>query len=103
MEFRIEYAARVHHDLDSIYQYIAKRSGSHETAANWCAKITDHILTLRTFPTRCATAPENKNADEHVYHTFVGVYRIIFSVDSSTVRILHIRHGGRLPADKEIT
>ena len=97
MEYKINYAPRVCEDLDAIHSYIEERSST-EKADHWCLKITDQINNLQRFPSRCPIAPENAFVDEEIRHTFVGEYRIIFVVDSSSVQILHIRHGKRLPA-----
>ncbi|MDP8925057.1 MAG: type II toxin-antitoxin system RelE/ParE family toxin [Chloroflexota bacterium] len=55
------------------------------------------IQTLADFPRRCPLACENDDFDVEVRQRLHGDYRILFTVDGGTVRILHVRHGARRP------
>ncbi|MGO4883492.1 MAG: type II toxin-antitoxin system RelE/ParE family toxin [Bryobacteraceae bacterium] len=62
-------------------------------------RLEDAISSLAEFPRRCPLAPENTSFPFEVRHLLYGskphVYRILFTIQGNTVRVLHIRHGRR--------
>lgn len=67
-------------------------------AAKWLRGIKDKILELETFPESHAVAPENGAFEVEIRQLLFGrrtPWRIFFTIDDSTVRVLHVRHGSR--------
>lgn len=56
---------------------------------------------LSDYPQRCPLAPESDAFDVHIQQLLYGRrrhrYRVLFTIQGKTVRILHIRHGARKP------
>ena len=82
-------------DVEDVFRWIARRSP--ERARVWREGVFQAVRTLADFPRRCSLAHENDDFDVEVRHLLYGDYRILFTIDSGTVRILHIRHGARRP------
>jgi len=61
----------------------------------------DAIASLAEFPRRCTLAPESKMFAQEVRHLLYGrkphTYRVLFTIQGSSVYVLHIRHGRREP------
>ena len=66
-----------------------------EVAQTWYLDIIEAIESLKTFPARCAHAPEDQFFEEEIRQLLRGKYRILFEIDDETVRILHVRHSAR--------
>ncbi|MBL6929518.1 MAG: type II toxin-antitoxin system RelE/ParE family toxin [Rhodospirillales bacterium] len=67
-------------------------------AAKWLAGIRDKILGLETLPSSHAVAPESDAFDCDIRQLIFGrgtPWRIFFTIDGSTVRVLHVRHSNR--------
>ena len=67
-------------------------------AAKWLDGIRDTILGLETLPESHAVAPESEAFDCEIRQVRFGrgaPWRIFFTIDGSTVQILHVRHGSR--------
>ena len=68
-------------------------------ASDWFLALEDAIESLANMPLRCALAPENTEFPFEVRQLLYGrpphVYRILFTIETSTVYVLHIRHGRR--------
>ena len=67
-------------------------------AVKWLAGIREKILGLATLPESHARAPESAAFDCDVRQVLYGrgtPWRIFFTVDGNTVRVLHVRHGNR--------
>ena len=82
-------------ELDHAYRHIA--ADAPERAVRWRKQLLKKVQSLKTFPDRCPKAPEATSLGEDIRHLLVGKYRIIFVIETSTVTILHIRHGAMLP------
>lgn len=67
----------------------------------WYLALEEAIASLAEFPERCLVAPENSAFPFEVRQLLYGhtphVYRILFTIESKTVYVLHIRHGRRQP------
>jgi len=70
---------------------------SPEYAARWRHGIQTKMNSLSAFPLRNAIKYTKEQAGREVRETYFGVYRILYTVDSSTVAILTVRHGARRP------
>ena len=84
-------------DLDEAYQWIRDRTP--EAAARWFDGFVEALHSLRTNPERCGLAPENDAVRPEIrqilYGRRNGVFRALFTVVGSDVRVLHIRHAAR--------
>ena len=57
---------------------------------------------LSELPQRCPIAPENDEVEsDEIRQCIFGDYRILFTVTSNHVFVLHVRHGRRRFATKE--
>lgn len=82
-------------DLEATYVRIA---GDAPLAADkWYAECTAAIYSLAENPERCPIAPENDLVDVEIRHLIHGSHRIIFTIQTDKVRILHVRHAARRP------
>lgn len=67
-------------------------------AEKWLASVRDAILGPETMPESHALAPESAAFAAEIRQVLHGGgnrWRIFFSVQGSTVRVLHVRHGSR--------
>ncbi len=67
-------------------------------AGQWLDGIRTAILGLDTLPTSHALASENDAFSEDIRQLLFGTgkrWRIFFTVEKSTVYVLHVRHGSR--------
>lgn len=67
-------------------------------AAQWLGAIRDKILGLETLPQSHALAPESGDFDREIRQLLFGrgtPWRIFFTIEGSSVHILHVRHGRR--------
>lgn len=84
-------------DLDEAYQWIRERAP--EAAAHWFNGFVEALNSLTAYPERCGLAPENDAVEPEIrqllYGRRSGVYRALFTITGSEVRVLHIRHAAR--------
>ena len=85
-------------DIDEAYQWLARQDP--EAAVRWYNQLIEVIYSLDAFPERCPLAPEAKFDKAEIREIFHGrrhhKYRILFTVASDRVHVLHVRHGARL-------
>jgi len=100
MAFRVETSAQAESDANSILEWLLSEHAG-ETGIRWFLALDDAIASLAAFPKRCPLAPETARFPFEVRQLLYGrkphVYRILFTVEDDTVKILHIRHGQRKP------
>jgi toxin ParE1/3/4 len=86
-------APRAEADLDDIWLYVAKESGSMNAATRLIDSITDRFLFLASFP----SAGRARDLDFGVgCRSFpVGEYIIIYCVEDQDIFILRVVHGRR--------
>ena len=86
-------------DMEAAFLLIAEQNPA--AAVCWLAGLEAAVQSLSTLPERCPLAPESDFFSEEIrqliYGRRNGRYRVLFTVRGGTVRILHIRHGARLP------
>jgi plasmid stabilization system protein ParE len=97
-EYDIVFAPSAYEDLDEILEWLSDEAP--EKVSEWYAAIKAHIQTLSHLPERCPFAPENglwgnDELRQLLFQAYPSKYRIIFTVATSSVRILNIRHGAR--------
>ncbi len=98
MAYRVEIADTAEREIEDVVLDIM--AVSPHRAKPWFSGLRTKIGTLRTFPARCALAPEKVHFDEEIRHLLYGrkpsQYRILFTISSpDLVVILHVRHGAR--------
>jgi plasmid stabilization system protein ParE len=100
MTFRVETTAAAEQDADAILGWLLSEHAG-DTGMRWFLALQDAITSLAEFPERCPVAPESAVFPFEVRHLVYGktrhVYRILFTIEDTTVYVLHIRHGRRQP------
>ncbi len=80
-------------DLMAAYRYAYERAPIQST--DWLERFQASISSLSNHPQRCALARENGKVDAEIREFHFGhkpyVFRVLFSVDGKTVRVLRIR------------
>ncbi|MGC2660889.1 MAG: type II toxin-antitoxin system RelE/ParE family toxin [Bryobacteraceae bacterium] len=98
MAFEVKYSARAEKDLDDILGWLLAQ-GAGETGLRWFEGLRKAVGTLTDLPQRCLLARENDSVPFEMRQLLYGrrphVYRILFTIEGSTVSILRIRHGRR--------
>ena len=86
-------APRVELDLDDIWLYVARESGSIDVANRLIDAITDRFVSLASFP----LMGRSREADLGPgYRSLpVGEYVIVYCVENQDVLILRVVHGRR--------
>lgn len=96
-EYRIILQPEALEGMNSAYEFIAEQSP--DRAYEWANGLMDAIESLKTFPGRCAFAPENEFFPQEIRHLLYGkgraIYRILFTISGDTFSVLHIRHGAQ--------
>ncbi len=86
-------AHRAEADLDDIWLYVAKETGSIEIANRLIDTITDRFFTLARFPCIGRSREEDFGPG---YRSFpVGEYVIVYCVENEEVLVLRVVHGRR--------
>jgi toxin ParE1/3/4 len=86
-------APRAEADLDDIWLYVAKESGSIEISNHVIDTITDRFLVISDFP-RIGRSRESDFGPG--YRSFaVGEYVIVYCIDNEDALILRVVHGRR--------
>jgi plasmid stabilization system protein ParE len=96
MKYRVVLHRLALEDLESAYEWVARNAPV--TAAQWLDRFQDALLTLESFPQRQPLARENRKVDVELREFLFGksdVFRVIFTIDGDTVRILRIRRSQR--------
>jgi plasmid stabilization system protein ParE len=95
MAYRVDITQRAECDLDRLYLTI--EADSSEQARVWFNGLERTVLSLDEHPARGAPIPEGGALRHLLYGRKGHRYRIIYAIDdaSSTVTVLHIRHGAR--------
>ncbi len=100
MTFRVELSAQAENDTDAILNWLLSHHAG-DAGIRWFMALEEAIASLGTLPARCPLALENARFPFEVRQLLYGrkphVYRILFTIDGDTVKILHIRHARRRP------
>jgi plasmid stabilization system protein ParE len=84
-------------DAEAIYRRIIKEAPL--SGSRWYGKLIETLHSLDRFPERGQAITSLSRSNLLVRRILFGrkpnVYRIYYSVEDDTVRILHIRHGAR--------
>ncbi|MBA3312940.1 MAG: type II toxin-antitoxin system RelE/ParE family toxin [Planctomycetaceae bacterium] len=97
MEYRIIVQRFAREDLERAYLYAARNAP--ETAARWLDRFQADLRTLETNPDRCPLAKEHGKVEVELREFLFGkkpyVFRVVFTIDGETVRVLRIRRAQR--------
>ena len=100
MTFRVEITAEAERDADAIFEWLLSQHAG-DTGIRWFNALAQAIESLAKFPERCSLAAESSLFQFEVRQLFYGhapySYRILFTIETDTVYVLHIRHGRRQP------
>jgi toxin ParE1/3/4 len=91
MDHRI--APRAAADLDNIWLYVARDSGSVEIASKLIDSITDQFLLLARYPRLGRARDEDFGVGSR--SLAVGEYVVVYCVEAEAVLILRVAHGRR--------
>jgi toxin ParE1/3/4 len=86
-------APRAELDLDDIWFYVAKESGSIEIANRLISSMTDRFVLLASFPYMGRSRDEDFGLGCRSFA--VGEYVIVYCVEADDVLILRVAHGRR--------
>lgn len=104
MAFRVEISAQAERDAEEILDWLLSQHAG-DAGIRWFLAMEEAIASLAEFPKRCSLAPENARFPFEVRQLLYGnkphIYRILFTIDVETVKILHIRHARRRPLRKQ--
>lgn len=97
MSYRVVLQQRALDDLDEAYRWAAEQAP--QTATRWLDRFQAAIELLSENPQRCSRAKEDAEVDLELRELLFGhrpnVFRVIFALDGSTVRVLRIRRAQR--------
>lgn len=96
MTFRVIIEEQAAQDIAEYGRWILAH-GSESGAERWIAGIETAIGKLATFPKRCSLAPETSAFDREIRQLMYQSHRVLFTVEATSVHVLHVRHGARLP------
>lgn len=99
MNFKVEFTYQAETDADIAYDWIFKKSPTN--AYNWFEGLLQAIDNLHYLPERCPIAPESEEVGQEIRQLLYGKFRILFSIESQTVFVLHVRHGAQQYLSKE--
>jgi plasmid stabilization system protein ParE len=95
--YHVQLTARAEADLDEILQGIQAQAST--VLASWHSRMMSQIQTLSRLPHRCSIASEASDVGcelrELLFGKRRGCYRILFTIGSDTVTVLHIRRAAR--------
>ena len=94
--YRVIVTPRAEDDISKAYEWLKAERPRY--AEVWLDGIRERILGLDTLPESHALAPESAAFDRDVRQLLFGrgtPWRIFFTIEGSTVRIVHVRHGRR--------
>src|SRR5437588_9183854 len=97
MKFEVIVQPSAQAEMEAAYVSLARRAPI--SAARWYNRLLDAINSLADNPERCSLAPEDEYFSQEIRNLLYGkrknVYRIIFTVQGTTVHVLHVRRGTR--------
>jgi toxin ParE1/3/4 len=92
MKYKLTWARAAKADLKAIKAYIAQDAP--RVADSFIRRIRERCLTVARLPFAAPIVEEFQN--ERIRETYVGSYRIIYTIEESRIIILRVFHGARL-------
>lgn len=99
MKWNVYVDAKVHEEVDAIFDYIRQESEDASLALKVIENIDTTIRGLRHMPLRHRMYPTNELEKRCVRYAVSGAYVIFFIVDEQThdVHVSHVLHAYQLP------
>jgi toxin ParE1/3/4 len=89
----VRFGKQVEAELDDIWAYVAKESGSVDVANRVIDSITDHLFLLSSHPELGRRRDDDLRLG--LRSLSVSGYVVIYRIDNQDVLILHVVHGRR--------
>jgi len=103
MTYRVILQRLAIQDLVDAFAWAARKASA--TAARWLDRFQATLQRLDTNPQRCPCAREHRKVHVELREILFGrrpnVYRVVFLIDSDTVRVLRIRRAQRRPLTRK--
>ena len=95
--YELRFATEALAEIEAIVEHISR--DSLENAKRWKHGVFERTRGVQSQPYGCTLAPENELCDFEVRETYLGMYRLLFTVSEAenAVYVLGVRHGARLP------
>jgi plasmid stabilization system protein ParE len=98
MIFLVKTTRQAEEDAEALLEWLQSH-GAGDAGIRWFLALEEAIASLESMPRRCPLAPEGREFSFEVRQLLYGrpphVLRILFTLEESTVYVLHIRHGRR--------
>jgi len=91
MSYSIEIMPQALNEIETAYRWIANNLGT-EYVERWDEELNEGLESLSKFPNRCPIVPRPKPTTTLIRQLKVKNYRILFSVGTTMVSILSVRH-----------
>jgi hypothetical protein len=90
MKFTVDITHPALQEASAYAEFIAARCNDRVASDSWWNGLLDAMHSLENMPTRCALIPEQKHFSRPIHHLLYASHRIIFDIQSRTVRILRV-------------
>ena len=102
--YRVRVTATAAEAIERHAHFIAHEQHALGSARRWLEAIWDAVHSLHALPNRARLAEEDASVDYVVRRLVVFQHILLFTVDEerSTVFVIGVRHGHRLPRPKEL-
>ena len=94
--YRVVITPLAEDNIRKAHDWLKSENPAH--ASKWLTSIRDKISGLETLPESHAVAPESGAFNREIRQLLFGrrtPWRIFFTIEGSTVHVLHVRHRGR--------
>lgn len=94
MTYQVEILPQALAEIEDAYHSIESNIAP-ALAIKWYDELVCAVKSLQEMPARCPLAPEGREFERETRQLLVGkkrTYRVLFTVEGSTVYILHVRH-----------
>lgn len=104
MSYRVVITDGALADVEKFLDYIEFDQGMPLTAQRWWRKALAKVETLRMFPHRCPTPPDNDLRDYTIRAMIVDSHLFLYRVDDERreVQVFGFRHGSQLPQQEKL-
>ena len=91
MSYSIEIMPQAFNEIETAYRWISNNLGT-EYVERWDQELNEALESLSKFPNRCPIVPRPNPTSTVIRQLKVKNYRILFSVGTSIVSIVAVRH-----------
>jgi plasmid stabilization system protein ParE len=93
MKYTVVMQPPAEEDAEETYLFIRREAPA--AAEAWLDGLLAALETLSTMPERCPLAPEADAFEEEIRQLLYRSFRVLFTIRSTRVHVLHIRHGAQ--------